>query len=450
MNPPVSSLLGITLAMTGVFVFLIITPVHASQPREFQWTTPLTGKVSQGEPARVPLPATVITQLRPGFGDLRLFDREGKEVPYVVYEDLSPAKPEKTLSLTVKEFVETESSDQFVVEKFQRSEKMDSLELLTSARDFRKNVRVEVSTDGQAWNPLTDDAIFDYSSRVSLRKTLISLPSTDAPFFRITISKDPTPTRDAGEVQFQYRDLVFSSNGAHSTTFRVDGFRGHNGGQQADSRIEDSRTLKDLSITQESPGTTCVNLGEVNLPLDRITFEVEDPYFFRLIEVQASVTGMADSFRPLVNGVIHRIPGAASGKLQLDVDIDHATFLRLLVRDGDNPPLTIKSVCLAWNQRVLYFHPRPEETYTLAFGNKNMELPIYDTGHLITNDAKALRAYPEWSVGTVTENPGYSPSWGKAEREEFQGWVLNTLVAVILLGLGYWGVTLLKQLPKSG
>ncbi len=428
---------------------LTVATTYAASPQDYKWTAPVKAGTTTSETARLPLSATVIVKVRAGFPDLRLYDGQGKETPYVIYEDITPAVPEKTLSLAVKEFVETDTADQFVVDKFQRSEKIDSIEVVTSNRDFRKTVLVEGSTDRQSWTSLTEDAIFDYSSRVNLRKTTLPLTATDFQFLRITISKDTPAPKETDAVHLQYRDLVFSANGSQSAPFRVDGFTAHSGGRKQDLCITDGVTIYDPTATQDEQGNTFITLGELHLPVSSISLTVAETYFSRPVEVQISDTGKEDTYRTFFHGVIHRIPGAAKAGLELDVDTQQAPLIRLLVRNGDNPPLTIRSARLIWNRRVLYFHPRPEETYSLYFGNKDVTSPSYETAQLISNDALALRVLPEWTIGPVQNNAAFSPAWGKAEREEFQSWILNTLVVLLLVGLGVWGVTILKRLPDN-
>ncbi len=438
----------LALFITVTLSLLFCDQCPASNIQDFEWTTPINGEIVPGKPIRVTLPTMIISKTRIGFQDLRVFNNQGVEVPHVIYKDIVPYESERTIAYTVKGFEESDTANQFLLEQPQRSEKPDSIDILTSATDFKRNVRIEGSADRLSWKILAEDVIFDYSSRVNLRKTTISLPGADTPFLRVTIDKGTPTPKETGQIHFQYRDLVFLQNDIQSSIFKVEGFTGHCGGRNLDTRIEDSITIHQPSLTKDDAGNTIVNLGEINLPLSSISLVVEDPYFFRRVEVQIKYTNEDKSYHTISNGVIHRIPGAAQGSLQMHVELEKAPSVRLIINNGDNPPLNIQSVQLIWVRRFLFFYPRQGETYSLFYGNKDVTPPNYDTRHLIKYDAMSLRTLPEWTIGSVERNSSYSPPMSETEKQRIRAWTLNALVLFLLVGLAYWGVVLVNQMSK--
>jgi hypothetical protein len=164
--------------------------------------------------------------------------------------------------------------------------------------------------------------------------------------------------------------------------------------------------------------------------------------------VQVSDTTDEKSFRTVLGGVIHRIPGAAQPGVTLEMDLGYAPFVRLLVINGNNPPLNIRGIGMRWVRRVLYFHPKTVESYSIYLGNREVSAPVYETAHLIPNDARLLRTLQPWSISRLEANPIYSPPADPAETQRLQGRALNALVVVLLVGLALWGVLILKRLPK--
>ncbi len=440
------SLIIIFSLLTG---FMFISPIQALGPQDFQWMARLVGEVRNGEAARVPLSATIISKTHSRFRDLRLFNSKGVEIPYVIYEDYIPAVPEKTVSLTVKEFIDSETSEIFILKKAQHSEKIDSMELQTSARDFKKNVLVEASTDTHSWSPLAQDVIFDFSSHVNLRKTTFPIPETDSLYYRITIEKSDAKPTESDPIHLQYRDLIFSTQDNHTQRFKVDSFTGHSVGREHELRTVDSISINQPQSFTDKDGNSLIHLGEINLPLAIISFVVEDTYFYRPVEVQVNHTRDDDAFRTIFHGIIHQIPGESQGCLDLKVDMEQTPLIRLIIRNGDNPPLTIHKINLVWNRRVLYFHPREGETYSLTFGNKTIPQPNYETAHLIPNDVLNLRKLTEWTIAEISNNPSYSPGLDEIGHRNIQEWVLNAAVILLLTGLAYWGVVLLNRISRT-
>ena len=116
--------------------------------------------------------------------------------------------------------------------------------------------------------------------------------------------------------------------------------------------------------------------------------------------------------------------------------------MRVRILNGDNPPLDIQGVHLAWNRRNLYFIPQEERSYSLYFGNENVRAPQYETTRLIPNRPEDLETYDSLEVNGTVTNESYSQ---RTDSAEIQTWLLYAVVMVLLVALTVWGVMIVKQ-----
>jgi len=74
-----------------------VSPANAENPQDFRYEAPIEGKFQPNLPAKVRLPASLIAGTSNALADLRVFDDNGSEVPYVLYgKDVPRRKKNRT------------------------------------------------------------------------------------------------------------------------------------------------------------------------------------------------------------------------------------------------------------------------------------------------------------------------------------------------------------------
>jgi hypothetical protein len=150
----------------------------------------------------------------------------------------------------------------------------------------------------------------------------------------------------------------------------------------------------------------------------------------------------------LTQGVIYRFPLGRSD--QERSFIEHSSgrhlFYRIVLDNGDNPPLEVSAVKFRWVRRNLYFVAiSGEGPYRLYLGNAGLERPNYDLVKFIRPDNWFEQRFDEIAPGPVKKNSGYQPGGDKIDRARVEKIVLVSVMVVLAAGLTFWLYALLKR-----
>jgi hypothetical protein len=422
--------------------------IEDPKPTDFQYRADLGRPQEIGAPVRVHLPAKVFSETLNGFADLRLYDDTGQETPFVIYEEKRLGEGPRRFPFKVLSYEEGEDSRSIVLERPEKEPDYDSIEIVTPARDFQKSIRLEASEDRESWRPIGEDTIFDFSSKVNLRKVHMDHPPLAARYLKVTINEEEGWKEEGTDVSLRYKDLDFSVRETRGETFRVDSVMGHKSERSA-HEIVDRTDWTGYETSRDEEGATILELGRVNLPLTEISFDIADDYYYREVEVWASDTGSGEDYRRQTSASVYRIVGMAVPDATLELNGLQAKYLQLRILNQDNPPLEIQGVHFTWNRRNLYFLPQEGRDYALYFGNERVRAPQYETARLIPNKPEVLVAYPSVEPKEVVPNATYSQ---RRDAAEIQSWILYAVVLLLLVGLTAWGVKIVTQAsnPSEG
>jgi hypothetical protein len=418
-------------------------------PERFAFTAAVQGEVTDGTPARLALPAEVIAETKGNSSDLRLFDSQGAEVPYAIQEERTSAQSASQFAFNTLSYLPGEASETIVLEKPEKSGPFASVEIMTGARDFQKAVRIETSGDRKEWKPVAEDTVFDFSSRVDLRKTRIDLPATEARYLRLLIESGPDSGKDAPDIALRSEGLTLDVKGHAGHPFRIDRIFGHSGPSRPEAKTRDALPFVNPAGTADKNQTTVYALGRINLPIDSISFEVGDFYYHRAVEVWVADVDKEEAYRPASRGGIYMIPGMKEPATTLVCGLPQSRFVRVKVINGDNPPLKVAKIEVAWVRKNLYFFPQSGRSYALFFGGEEIPFPQYETRDILARSAKSLSAASEWKASSMSKNAKHVSSLSREEKARIGNGVLIAFVAVMIGGLSVWAVSLIKKLPQA-
>jgi hypothetical protein len=167
-------------------------------------------------------------------------------------------------------------------------------------------------------------------------------------------------------------------------------------------------------------------LPQPGLPSASLVLEAEDRTFRREIQVEEAATDGGG--RILQRCLWEQADPAGPSTVVLQLGTFQGTRLRLVVDEGDNRPLRLRSVRLllpAW--RLRFFHPGMP--LRLAYG-ADLAAPQYDLALL----ADRLRTAPAQELDLA---PGTAPAADRSSAQTWLFWgVLSAAVAALLLLLG--------------
>lgn len=386
------------------FVFVASAPVsYLRYQRSVQLSTSATQHF-------VTVDETIWKHARPDLADLRLYAGQN-EVPYTLIVERGSQQHERT-KVSVLQQSSVGSKTQFLIDMSNLAE-YDRVDLTLSTKNFVAHAHVDGQDDPHArqWAALGDSTLYDLSKENLGSNHVLRTPRSTYKYLRVTIDGPVKPD----EVQGAFSELK-EDHPAH---------------------------WRDLSSSPrpEQKGKDTVFIFEVpdNVPVERVSFVVDptQPNYSRKVEIQTH----NDSW--LGSGEINRIHLVRAGQ-KIDSEDHEVNFvnrgaatghktIKVVVHNGDDPPLKLTGARLQQLERRLYFDaPAVASQLTLYYGDEKLEAPVYDYAKLFQQDKAAAQA----QLGSEESNPSFTGRpddrpW--SERHPAVLWIA-IIAAVLVLG----------------
>jgi hypothetical protein len=365
----------------GCLVLTGFSAARAGLPSD--WQHEQTFKVTATGLVKINLPVETFDAARLALEDLRLYDDAGSEIPYV----LSRPVPSPKMIQNAKTFqVSLNANNTVITLETGFKQPLEAVTLETPAMDFIKAVRVEGSNDGKSWRALAQGRpIFRQAYGAANLK--IPFPPVVAPWLRLTVDDQRSPP------------VPFT-------------------GAQVYAATRETVPVEAVPVTiterDENPGETrlALDLGAANLDIASLQIESAEPLFTR--QVYLAVPHISeDAIREQIigQGVIYRIaiegqPASENISVPLENQV-RSRELILFIKNGDSPPLSIKTVRAERRPVYLVFLARQPGTFHLLTGNARCAAPRYDLAALGMN-LKSVPVVPI-QIPPSSDNPDFHP-----------------------------------------
>jgi hypothetical protein len=355
---------------------------------------------------------------RPDLGDLRLYSGQ-QEVPYALMVERG-SRESDTRDVSVLQQSVIGGKTQFLIDMTGVAE-YDHIDLRLTAKNFVAHARVEGQEDlhGQQWALLADSILYDLSKENLGGNSVLRLPLSTYKYLRVTIDGPVKPADIVGaSSEFrQEQKAVWRDVGGAPTVAEMPMSAARNDS----SRRNGKATVLTFAVPEK-------------VPLDRVTLEIDpaQPNFRRSVQV----TSDKDDY--IGSGEIDRVHMVRSGQ-KIDSDdydvsfsaVGHKT-IKVIIDNGDDPPLKIKSARLQQLEHRLYFDASASAPMTLYYGDEKLDAPIYDYAKLflLAKDAGPAQLGGEQANAAYTGRPDERP-W--TEKHPAVLWIA-IVAAVLILG----------------
>lgn len=351
----------------------------------------------------IAVPASIYANAQPTLDDLRVIDERGELVPFAI---LQPQTGETQrwvdARLTDEGFVAGRYS-QVVADLGARPGTYGLLEIATPLDAFATNVDVDASDDGTTWRTIRTGApIYDYERDGLATNTRVTFPASTARYLRIRILDERSP-------------------------FPVDGVRVAAPIARAP---ESTRYQIVIRASTDAQTSTYLFAGVDEVPIDRVQVDTATPRFARAVLLQSSDDGTGWS--TVASSDISRI--RPSERLSFDFDEAQARQWRLIVENGDDPPLANVRIAAFGVPRRLIFDASPSHAYFLIYGNPAAASAAFD--YAATHSESALASAPYVALGPPRQNAAFAPvrkPW--TDRHPWVLWIALALAVVVIGGV---------------
>jgi uncharacterized protein DUF3999 len=346
-------------------------------------------------------------------GDLRMIDESGRELPYEVRAQITPPPEPVRVPATLREnsFV-PEKFTQVVLDLGERAKFHNSLRVQTPESDFINWVEIAASDDAHVWRIVNPRAPISRFRKDNLEGSqTIRYSENNARYLRLRI-------QESGH-SFQVTDIeVFSSPEARK-----------------ESSVEAAPLIASQPADSGDDGSQTqwtVDLGTGNIPVAKFLLETSQPQFYRAVRILTSSDQKEWQFAG--GGEIHRYVAGGKTEESLVVQCYESSgtrYWRVVVLNGNDAPLSAVRLSVVMPLRFVLFHPAPNRSYRLLYGNPRASPPQYDLAR--TLQIPALEVIPRANMGPEAATSNYADPRPFTERHPNLLWIALG-VAVVLLG----------------
>jgi hypothetical protein len=441
----------------------------AAEPGEFRFRKEiLRSDAAKESIVALPFDADVYGGTRAGFPDVRIFDAEGRETPYLIEMATGLRTitsradcPSRVESLS--EMKKTPDGLRIVVILDKDSRPADGLTIVTPLSNFERRVEVLGSRDGKEWKPLVENGlVFDYARYMDVSNREIRLPKNDYRQLQIVVHG----VGDVSESPFQ--ELTRKYHGDKETErlektvlerrpFRIDRIELWNDKTETLPQV---RTMIDYPVEilrieeDRAKKATVVTVQTHGEPLTEFTLETSSRNFSRTASVQvATVEANETRWNDIDRGQVSLLAFGSFRReaLTLSFAEHRQREYRIVVFNEDNPPLQITGVKARGNQYRAIFLAGADQSYRLLYGSAEVEPPRYDAAAVLGSLRLEAGRPTEGSLGqqfaNAIERKPTSPHLS-INNPLVMGAVIALLTAVLAWAL-FRATRRINEIPKE-
>ena len=378
-----------------LFLFLI-TIIQLFSSQYFK-TIKITGKSAYKQ---FFLTEDIYENSKNNLGDIRIIDKNGKEVPYVIETGKEQEKRSEKIVAKAKidEVLTKKDKMEFIVKFNSDSSLKDIIGnrlALIPSKNFYSEYTLLGSNNGTDWEQITSGEIYKTPDKANLT---IEFSEKRYEFYKIV-----TPL-DKGNI---FSEAILKLSSSEAGKFRTIG------------------TKLDYKVEQEGKNTI-LKIKSKFLPLKNIVLDVEDE-FQRNYTVRSG-----DDF--YAEGIISKVGEKSNLMINLE-NVPKLSEIIVEIRNGDNSPLKIKGVIGNYVPDRIVFRATEGEDYKITFGDENLNKPEYD----IVEFADSIKERDEVLVGRLEKSEGNNISKSKdytVYYNVFIGFVVIVLIGFMIRKIG--------------
>lgn len=344
---------------------------------------------------KIVLQPQIVAKCRKELYDIRIFDNNGKQVPYLLRTDYNNYTENNFTELPMLSVQQSSDSQTHVVVQNKLNKQLSELILVIRNMDASRTVTISGSDDRQRWYVIKENIFLDNVSSTGNDRfnQSIQFPASSYKYFNIVINGKgllPINIMKAGV----YEDLRYNSKYV---------------------------ALPDPAVYQkDSTDKSYIRLTfNDEYVIEKIILNVEGPKFFNR---QLFVSGGYFS----AQNAYHLRPDATTIN---SVNVK-TKELNLVIYNEDNPALQVKSAKAYQLNTYLLTWLEPGNTYVMFFGDAAARAPRYDLQFFkdsIQNNFKEI------ATGPITNNPLVSAIKQPEHHQKTLLWVILAAVGTLLL-----------------
>jgi len=361
---------------------------------------------------KIALSPEIVSKLKSDFSDIRIYDSNKVEVPYIFYQE--QRQKEKNLfveyEILEKEHNKKAAYTRIVIHNPERN-KVNNIVLRIKNADVRKRLKLNASNDMKNWYVLKDN--YYYNSIVNNDTTyeirVLNFPWSDYEYYELLV--DDYFDRPINILQAGYYNRV-KENGKYTE-------------------------LKNTAFSiKDSLKTSIISIPIQGNYLDKIAFKIDAPkYFHRDAVIFIHESRKYKRKKVIYDKNIAHIQLISNSSNVFNLDNLHADTLFIRIQNDDNPALKIRDIQLFQLNKYLIANLNQGNHYQLYYSDKKAEKPIYDLEYFSDSIQENL------SVATcgvpIRIKAEFKEKDGNFNLNDYWLWIIIIGVALLLAYMSY-------------
>ncbi len=408
------------ISLIVILILFSILPVAA---QDFKWESSVDA-VSQKGYYNIILQPEIVAKLNHNFGDIRIYDEEKNEIPYILQHEKRTSRRTlfKEYEIIEKKHYRNRRYTRLVIHNPDKNP-ITNISLIIRNADVTKWLKLNASDNNKDWYVLKDHYRFhSFASDAGTHEIkVLNFPNSNYEYYELLIEDyfdNPINILKAGYYDYSIETGKYSEL---PLPFIYQ---------------EDSSSNKRSNIN--------INFAE-KVYFDRLEFDIEGAeYYYRKASVYVKRTTKKKRKVQTYHDHVINFEVGSFKENYVDFDRYAASKLHLNILNNDDKPLKIKSIKALLLNRYLTAELSPEHIYYLRFGENDVAAPIYDLEYFADSISLQQNAVKTQQIKqlTITDD-------SENEEGKIPAYVIWLALGAIILILGYMSYKMLTEMQKK-
>ena len=338
-----------------IIISLIILSVDA---QDFKWKVEIPS-VDSNSYYNVFLRPEITSKLNYKFSDIRIYDKNENEIPYIRLSDEDDFKTSKSKKVKIiQNEHKVAKKYTFLLIHNSKKEEYDNFVLIIEQTDAEKWIHISGSNDLKNWHILKNNTRYqsEFSDSTTAELRLTDIPKTNYEYYKILLfdhNKEIFNVKKILNYEIRNKEKLYTE--VMRPTF------------QQDDTSEATRSLLKISFKEAQY-------------IDKIVFIIKSPkYFLRKAELTKRDSSTGKKIRIDYYDEEQKEFYLCSDSInELYLSKYNAKELFLVIDNNDDKPLIISDVIAYQQNEYVTVFLEENNKYYIEFGNINVPAPIYD------------------------------------------------------------------------
>jgi hypothetical protein len=388
--------------------------------QHWQYSRPLQSPPGPSAWLRATLPAEIYGPAQTSLADLRVIDRSGKEVPYLLHAQQEQCQrawrnaPVSDTGFTPGEY------SQAVIDTGSNGAPHNAVQIDLDQKDFFTWTEIAASDDRLNWRIVRAKApLFRFEQDSLTNGQILAYPSTRSRWLRL---------------RFLQGGKALQASGARITE------------ESKTEAQHEPLPATFILAARQADGESLLeaDMGKLRPPASAIRFETSQAEFHRQVKISSSDDGK--NWRSAGQGHIYRHADDGKQRSELAVVFPeiHARFWRVTLLNRSDPALPGLRLEMLGVTRQVAFKREAGQDYRLLYGNPRATAPHYELAQLSRPgqwQKAQWQAAPAAPLGAEQRNSAYVSAEAWSERHP---WLLWTALLIAVGGLAWMAINALR------